>query len=389
MQVRSLFLAGLIFVFLSSFPSFSHRSPVRVLPVPPADPTVGMTRVQKTVQRGDRLGEILNHYIASDEAHRAVEAMRVYFSPRQVKPGWSVTMVRNSRDFVGDVAIESIDGWRVILTRWHGAWASRVEGGSARFSPCLVSGSIDSSLIEAFASKGLPVPLVISFASIFQWDVDFFRDIRKGDTFSLAYLKDQDGNPGAILFALLKNQGKEFAAIRYDGGYYDLRGVPLKKAFRKAPLDVARITSHFSYSRFHPVLHRRMPHYGVDYAAPTGTPVVATGSGTVVFRGYKRGWGNSVTLRHPNRIRTSYLHLSKFPRGLRVGSRVSEGQVIGYVGQTGLATGPHVDYRISVNGKYVNPLRFQAPPLPPLPQEKRKEFLTVAQKFMDRWARKG
>ena len=260
-----------------------------------------------------------------------------------------------------------------------------LKAGRAQYTPRFVTGTIDSSLLQAFDKENLPIQLVLSFVSIFQWDVDFFRDIRKGDTFSILFLQDEAGDAGPVLFARLTNRGDTFTGVRYGDGYYDLKGVPVKKSFLKAPLDVARITSHFSMSRKHPVLGRKMPHYGVDYAAPTGTPVVATGAGRVVFRGYKRGWGNAVTIQHPNKIKTSYLHLSRFPRGLKVGSRVREGQVIGYVGQTGYATGPHVDYRISMQGKYINPLRFQAPPLPPLPADQREDFLIVAQRLLDRW----
>ncbi|HPR62907.1 MAG TPA: peptidoglycan DD-metalloendopeptidase family protein [Thermoanaerobaculia bacterium] len=378
-------LATFIFLVFSSFAGFHSRSTVIVPHLQKPDLMGEMEHLVETVRSGDVLGEMLSRHVPAEEVNEAVEELRGIFSPRSVHPGWVVTYLQNSHGFTGAIDISATDGWTVHLSRWHEPWTSWVTAGVSRFQPAYASGEINSSLLQAFEKEGLTVRLVVEFVSIFQWDVDFFRDIRNGDTFEVLYLKDDDGQPGTILFARLVNDGKIHAAVRYDGGYYDLNGSPMKKAFLKAPLDAARISSRFSSSRVHPVLKRRMPHYGVDYAAPVGTPVLATGSGKVVFRGYRKGWGNTVTLQHPNRIQTSYLHLHKFASGIHVGSRIEAGQTIGYVGSTGLATGPHVDYRITVNGTYVNPLAFQAPPLPPLPEERKKDFVLMAQRILHRW----
>ncbi len=247
-----------------------------------------------------------------------------------------------------------------------------------------VAGGITSSLFGAVASAGERPELAVRLADIFQWDIDFFRDLRKGDRFLLLVERQTvDGSfyrYGPIFAARFVNGGRELDAILYRGpdgrpGYYDLEGRPLRKQFLKAPLRFSRITSRFSLNRYHPVLHRRMPHYGVDYGAPVGTPVHATADGVVTWVGRKGGAGKMVTVRHPNAYETSYLHLSRYAPGIRRGVRVRQGQVIGFVGQTGYATGPHLDYRIRHDGRWINPLRLASPPAKPLEPEQRNRFL--------------
>jgi len=250
-----------------------------------------------------------------------------------------------------------------------------------------IEGAIVSSLFGAVAAAGERPELAVRLAEIFQWDIDFFRDLRKGDRFQLLVERQTvDGSffrYGPIFAARFVNGGRELDAILYRGpdgrpGYYDLEGRPLRKQFLKAPLRFSRITSRFSLNRFHPVLHRRMPHYGVDYGAPVGTPVHATADGVVTWVGRKGGAGKMVTIRHPNAYETNYLHLSRYAAGIRRGVRVRQGQVIGYVGQTGYATGPHLDYRIRHNGRWINPLRLASPPARPLEPGQRARFLQHA-----------
>ncbi len=250
-----------------------------------------------------------------------------------------------------------------------------------------VEGEISSSLFGAVEAAGESPELAVRLAEIFQWDIDFFRDLRRGDRFVLLVERETvDGRLyryGPIYAARFLNGGRELDAILYRGpdgrpGYYDLEGRPLRKQFLKAPLRFSRITSRFSLHRFHPVLHRSMPHYGVDYGAPVGTPVHATADGVVTWVGRKGGAGKMITLRHPNGYETSYLHLSRYARGVRRGRRVHQGEVIGYVGRTGLATGPHLDYRIRHNGRWINPLRMASPPARPLALEQRDRFLEHA-----------
>jgi murein DD-endopeptidase MepM/ murein hydrolase activator NlpD len=250
-----------------------------------------------------------------------------------------------------------------------------------------LAGRIDSSLFAAVEAAGGEPELAVRLAEIFQWDIDFFRDLRTDDEFVVvADRQTVDGafiGYGTLYAARFVNDGRELYAVAYRGtdgrvGYYDLDGRPLEKQFLRSPLKFSRITSSFSMSRLHPVLGRRMPHYGVDYGAPTGTPVHVTASGTVTLVGRKGGAGNMVTVRHANGYETSYLHLSRYASGVRRGTRVSQGQVVGYVGATGWATGPHLDYRVKLNGGWINPLTISSPPAPPLDESLRDRYLAHA-----------
>jgi murein DD-endopeptidase MepM/ murein hydrolase activator NlpD len=211
--------------------------------------------------------------------------------------------------------------------------------------------------------------LALQLSDIFAWDIDFSTDLRNGDTFKIVvegfYLDGEFKKYGDILSAEFFNNGEVYRAYRfeYNGGadYYDADGKSLRRSFLKAPLNFRRISSGFSKRRLHPILKIFRPHLGVDYAAPTGTPVSTVGDGTVIFAGYKGQNGKIVAIKHVNGYRTYYGHLSKIQRGIRRGTKVKQGQVIGYVGATGLATGPHLDYRIKVNNRFVNPLMLKLP----------------------------
>lgn len=250
-----------------------------------------------------------------------------------------------------------------------------------------IEGIVESSLFGAVEAAGGGASLAVRMAQIYQWDIDFLRDLRKGDRFVvIADRQSIDGefyDWGTIFAARFVNGSRVLDAIVFpdaDGrlGYYDLEGRPLRKQFLRSPLKFSRVTSRFSMSRFHPVLKRRMPHYGVDYGAPTGTPAMVTADGTVIFAGRKGGGGNMVTVRHTNGYETNYLHLSRFGKGIRRGVRVSQGQVIGYVGSTGLSSGPHLDYRVQHNGKWINPLSISSPPVKPLDESRLQRFLAHA-----------
>lgn len=250
-----------------------------------------------------------------------------------------------------------------------------------------LEGVVESSLFAAMDGAGGNPELAVLIAQIYQWDIDFLRDIRKGDTFVVVVdrqtVEGESFGWGTVFATRFVNDGRTLDAVVYPDdsgrlGYYDLEGQPLRKQFLRSPLKFSRVTSRFSMSRFHPVLRRRMPHYGVDYGAPTGTPVHVTADGTVTFTGSKGGGGNMVTVRHTNGYETNYLHLSRYGNGVRRGTRVSQGQVIGYVGSTGLATAPHLDYRVTLNGKWINPLAISSPPVKPLSEERLQRFLAHA-----------
>lgn len=249
--------------------------------------------------------------------------------------------------------------------------------------------SIDSSLFAAGQQAGLSDTLIMALADVFAWDVDFALDIRKDDHFAVLYeelyrdgQKVRDGN---ILAAEFTNDGRTYRAVRFDddsgvaSGYYSMDGQAMRKAFLRSPVEFTRISSTFSTGRRHPVLNRIRAHKGVDYAAPTGTPVKATGDGKIAFIGTKGGYGKTVVVQHGTQYSTLYAHLNRFARGIKAGAKVKQGEVIGYVGQTGLATGPHLHYEFLVNGVHRNPLTVALPHAEPLPAQFRPAFLTLAE----------
>ena len=235
--------------------------------------------------------------------------------------------------------------------------------------------TIDSSLFIAGARAGLPDNLIMELADIYGHVIDFVYEIRKGDqftvTFEKRYLDGEFIEYGNILAAEFVNSGESFLAVRYTDsqgeiGYYDEKGVSLKKAFLRAPLNFRRISSNFSHSRKHPVTGVRRPHRGTDYAAPTGTPVYAAGDGKIIHRGAKGGYGKTIVMKHGTTVTTLYAHLSRYGK-FRTGQQVKQGQVIGYVGSTGLSTGPHLHYEFIFNGVHRNPRTI----LDKLPKAKR------------------
>ncbi|HIE54487.1 MAG TPA: peptidase M23, partial [Chromatiaceae bacterium] len=238
---------------------------------------------------------------------------------------------------------------------------------------------------------GLSDRQIMELADIFGWDIDFALELREGDQFRVLYEEQYlDGKKlrnGPILGAEFINQGKSYRAIRYtdskgDTAYYDPDGHAKRRAFIRTPVKFSRISSRFTRKRWHPVLKKWRSHKGVDYAAPRGTPVKATGNGTVVFRGKKGGYGNVIFLRHGGKYTTVYGHLSRFAKGVKNGSKVKQGQIIGYVGSTGLATGPHLHYEFRINGIHRNPLTVKLPKTLRLPESEMARFLQQSQPLL-------
>ena len=246
------------------------------------------------------------------------------------------------------------------------------------------AGTIDDSLFLAGQRAGLSNKIIMQLVEIFGWDVDFALDIRKGDRFALVYEelykegeKLRDGN---IVAAVFTNQGNTTRIVRYEypdghGAYFTPEGVSIRKAFLRSPVNYTRITSRFSFKRKHPKLHKFRAHRGVDYAASRGTPIKASGDGKVDFIGRKGGYGKTIVLRHGATYTTLYAHMSRFARGLRRGKRVTQGQTIGYIGSTGLATGPHLHYEFRVRGVHRNPLRVKLPTAAPIEEQHKQDFL--------------
>jgi murein DD-endopeptidase MepM/ murein hydrolase activator NlpD len=246
-----------------------------------------------------------------------------------------------------------------------------------------IHGVIDSSLFEAVAKAGARDQTALALAEIFGWDIDFVLDIQPGDTFTVTYdVISQDGQyikDGPISAALFINQGREYRAVRYvdpsgRAHYYTPEGLSMYRAFLRTPVEFTRISSRFNPNRRHPVLNTLRAHKGVDYAAPTGTPVRAAGDGKIIFAGTKGGYGNVLEIAHARGVVTVYGHLSRFAKGTRAGARVTQGSVVAYVGRSGLATGPHLHYEYRVNGVHKNPQTVALPSAAPIDPAWRADF---------------
>lgn len=255
-------------------------------------------------------------------------------------------------------------------------------------------GTITNSFFEAAAKTGLSDKHIMSLADIFAWDVDFGRDIRPGDRFAVLYetlyRNDEQVGTGRILAAEFINHGQRHQAVHFEHknrrGYYDPEGRPVRKAFLRSPVNFTRISSGFSLKRWHPKLHRFRAHKGVDYSAPTGTAVQAAGDGRVTFAGNKGGYGRVVIIQHGQRYSTLYAHLHRIKRGVKAGERVNQGQVIGTVGRSGLATGPHLHYEFRVDGAHRDPLKVKLPGAPALPKRLMAQFRNQTSEYLGQLA---
>ncbi|NOR51599.1 MAG: peptidoglycan DD-metalloendopeptidase family protein [Gammaproteobacteria bacterium] len=250
------------------------------------------------------------------------------------------------------------------------------------------AGIIENSFFTAGLKSGLSNKTIMELVGVFGWDIDFALDIRSGDSFTVLYeeryLDGERLSDGEIIAAEFINQGRKVTALRHidkhgHSNYYTPDGYSLRKAFIRSPVDFRRISSKFQRSRYHPVLGKKRPHRGVDYAAGTGTPIKASGDGKVIFKGTKGGYGRTIILQHGGKFTTLYGHMSAYKRGLNKGKRVKQGQIIGYVGKSGLATGPHLHYEFRVNGVHRNPLTVKFPNASPIEKSYRTAFREQAE----------
>ena len=340
-------------------------------------------RVLLPIESGDTLETLLNSAgLSAVEARGLAAEFATHVDPRRVKAGELLQLEFDPEDTLVRVALKKGDEGRVEASREGEQFVVDYVPAIITTEQVALTGSIETPLYESLRDAGESPALVAELVDVFQWDIDFFT-LRKGDWFSLVvdrrYSDGELTGYGAIKVARFHHNGVTYEAYRFDpesgnGGYYAADGTPMKKQFLRSPLRFSRITSGYTNRRFHPVLKKYRPHYGVDYGAPVGTPVLATADGTVVSASYGKANGNMVRLRHVRKMETYYLHLSRFAKGVRPGVRVRQGQVIGYVGATGLASGPHLDYRVKVNGKYINPLSLRSVAPDPLAGEALARF---------------
>lgn len=337
---------------------------------------------EERFRRGQTLSDVLDDLgLEPLERHELTSALAEHADLRRLRPEDSYAAVMTPsadlREFRLTLAGRGLVAARRRADGWVGTWRPFVRSSRVRRVTGELRGALESSIQR---SGGSPV-VAYEMAEVLQWDLDFNRDLRLGDRFEVVYeeiyLDGTFESIGEIQALRYVNDGRLHEAYRYGDppGYYDGEGRPLRKLFLRSPLRYSRVTSRFSQRRFHPVLKSYRPHYGVDYGAPTGTPVRVTGSGTVAFAGWDRGGGRTVKVRHPNGYLTAYLHLSRFANGIRPGRRVAQGDTIGYVGSTGLSSGPHLDYRVQRNDRWIDPLAMKLEPAPPIPDDQLTDYL--------------
>lgn len=347
-----------------------------------------------TVANGDTLSSVFAKAGLPDETlHDLLASNRDARQLTRIKPGQIFHITRNDQGGLESLnsRLSSLESMQV--TRTEQGFSVKRDLIKPATRQAYARGVIDSSLFVATKRAGLPHSQAMELASIFGYDIDFALDLRDGDEFEVIYEeKVVDGKKvggGAILAARFTNRGKTFSAVRYtdrqgSSTYYRADGSSMRKAFIRTPIDFARISSRFTQARRHPVLNKVRAHKGVDYAAPTGTPIKAAGDGRVQLAGRKGGYGNTVVIQHGQRYRTLYGHMHRFAKGIRNGSQVKQGQIIGYVGTSGLSTGPHLHYEFQVNGVHVDPLSQKLPMADPIAGAERKRFLQQSQPLLAR-----
>lgn len=363
------------------------------LPLPPTGVAtdVGYWREERVV-RGDRAASLLRRLGADDADVRAfLQAAHASKLLRQLIPGRSVRAHQGADGKLIALRYQN-DGEVLEVERDGDGFRMRESTIELERRVLVASGEIDTSLFGATDAAQLPDAVAIQIADVFATDVDFHRDLRQGDRFTVVYEMYYDEGepirPGRILAAEFINDGKAYRALWFEyakgqGGYYTPHGSNIRKAFLRSPLEFSRVTSRYTNRRYHPVLREWRAHRGVDYGAPVGTRVRATGNGVVKFMGRRGGYGNLVVLRHQSSYTTWYGHLSRFAKGLHTGKRVQQGDTIAYVGMTGLATGPHLHYEFRVNGVHRNPLKVVLPPAPPIQAAQRPAFDAAAAPLVD------
>ncbi len=342
------------------------------------------------LETNQTLGDLFNKFLNPNDQDALLSALRVHIDPRRVREGTTVR-VRSERgglEGVKSVEVTLNADETVQLLPSTESWNSRLISTPTTVDTIWASGNIESSLWNSLIrnqdlAQVVQVDrekLVLELNDVFKWQVDFVRQIQAGDSYRFAFEREIRSSgtmrTGHVLAAELINQNRSYTAVWFDpngdgeGTYYDLDGKSVKGAFLLSPIELRhRISSRFTTSRFHPILKTWRAHRGVDYAAPTGTPVQATGNGVIVHRARESTYGNRIDIQHPNGWTTRYAHMNAFARGFSVGSRIKQGDIIGYVGMTGLATGPYLHYEMLLHGRHEDPLGIDLPSGDPVPND--------------------
>ncbi|MCP4788718.1 MAG: peptidoglycan DD-metalloendopeptidase family protein [Gammaproteobacteria bacterium] len=364
-------------------PSAQTKSTV-VAATPLVEPIIEEDWQSVKVKSGDNLTTIFRRIgLTPQDVYRISKATKKSKALSRLMPGQTLEFIINQG---------SIEKIRHTISRLEQDLILRNDSGSydiekvvrePELRPKFAKATIQNSLFVDGIKAGLSQKKLMELANIFGWDIDFALDIRAGDSFAVLYeekfLDDRPFGEGHILAAQFINQKRIVNAIRHtDGNYYSDKGYSMRKAFLRSPVDFFRISSKYNPKRLHPILKTVRPHRGVDYAAATGTPIKASGDGKVIWRGTKGGYGRTVIIQHAGIYTTLYAHMSKYNSKVRSGSRVKQGQVIGYIGSSGTATGPHLHYEFRVNGVHKNPLKVKFPNVQPLNKQQLKTFQPLA-----------
>lgn len=387
----------------------SHNAPGPASPsgmsaaIAPTEPGHTGTEVQELrIRRGSTLGHLLRRYVNdSRQVAALIDALRRVYNPRRIKAGDRLTITTDTTSSLVALHYQpSIERTIVVERDGRSAFVARIDSLPLESEVALIYGTVESTLYEAVLDAGESPELIMAFTDIFQWDIDFFTETRSGDRFAVlfekTFVRDRTRSRrtflryGRILAGAYLQKDASYIAFNYPdkhdiSRYYDYSGNSFQKTFLKSPLNYRRIASYFSGGRMHPILKIVRPHYGIDYSAARGTPVVAAADGKIIHLGWLGGYGHCVKIEHKNGTYvTLYGHLSRYAPGLRVGSRVVQSQVIGYVGATGLATGPHLHYTMYQNGKPINPLKIRPAASNPLPREALPDFMAKRDELLKR-----
>jgi murein DD-endopeptidase MepM/ murein hydrolase activator NlpD len=373
----SLLAAGL-FVSTKNLDAY-NRSPYPIPPAPrfnaritlPNETSRWIDHAQVPVEckllRGETVADMFGKLgLQGVELREATDALAEKVNLRGLKAGNQYSAFFKSDSTLASFEMTLAGSGRVQMVRAGDQWRSDWQPFERKIEVRSVRGKLEGSLESSIREAGGPPALAYRLADVFQWDLDFAKDLKRGDEFEILYQEVQlDGKfheVGTIFAAVYDNNGRLHEAYRYGdaGVFYDGEGRPMRKMFLRSPLRYSHVTSAFSRRRFHPVLREYRPHYGVDYGAPVGTPVQVTANGLVTFAGWDRGGGNVVKVQHPGGYMTAYLHLSRFASGIRPGARVRQGDIVAFTGATGLASGPHLDYRVKLRNEWIDPLSLKS-----------------------------
>jgi murein DD-endopeptidase MepM/ murein hydrolase activator NlpD len=371
----------------TSLDTISVRSIARALPLPAVDNVATGDALywhEERVRRGDTIGSLLARASVVDA--EAADFLRSDPAARelyQLRPGRPLQVATDDDGRLTALRFLAGDGQLLSILRAGSGFVAKREAPADDTRLTLRAGEIESSLFAAADAAGLPDSVTLALADIFGGEIDFYHDLHRGDRFVVLYeTRYADGEPagtGRVLAAQFENGGVAFRAFLWrapDGseGYYNEHGRNSRNAFLRSPMEFSRVTSGFTSARFDPILHLMRAHNGIDFAAPIGTPVRATADGEVTFVGQQTGYGDVVMIKHDGRYSTVYAHLSRFAADVRNGARVHQGETIGYVGQTGWATGPHLHYELRVDGEPRDPMAVALPMATPVTDEERAAF---------------